>query len=264
MIPETQRLLGGKEEEKGEGFIVEKSLSTWTFPKLINEFVGTFFLIVTISLTVGQSKALAALAIGSVLAVFIYAGGHVSGAHYNPAVTLAFYLGAKGRDITFTAVDIIMYWTFQLLGGVVAALVAYLISGNHVALTVDPALTGAAFILEVLFTFALAYVVLGSATLAAEKGPNSFYGFAIGFTVFAGAVSAGSISNGVFNPAVATGLIVVDLMFGGKSDLVWIFGYWTAELIGGALAALVFYVTHSDDEKEYPKKSHAPVPSEEP
>lgn len=160
--------------------------------------------------------------------VMIYAGGHVSGAHFNPAVTLAVFI--RGRC---PAKDVIPYWVAQVLAGVVAAMVAVFLvgkSGSPMEIKNVPA----ALVAEFLFTFALAYVVVNSATAKGTAG-NSFYGLAIGMTVMAGAFSVGSISGGAFNPAVAVGAAVMKLV--NFSDI-WI--HLVADLSGGLCAGLVF------------------------
>ena len=207
--------------------------------KYIVEFIGTFFLVLTIGLTVlgtsGPAAALAPLAIGSVLAVMIFAGGHVSGGHYNPAVTLGVFL--RGRC---PAGDVPMYWIAQVAAALAAAAVVGFLKPDAVG-TPGPLAVGPALVAEFLFTFALVNTVLNVATAKATAG-NSFYGWAIGFTVLAGAYSVGSISGGAFNPAVAVGLC--SLKLAAWSNL-WI--YLVADLAGGAAAALVFKLTHPDD-----------------
>ena len=207
--------------------------------KYITEFIGTFFLVFTVCCSVATSQTLAALGIGAVLAVMIFAGGHISGGHYNPAVSLAVYL--RGR---LSMNDLGAYWVSQLLGGLVAAGVyrfvvihrpesAGSISGAHAI--------WAAFVVELLFTFALAYVVLNVAT-SKDHPNNSFYGLAIGFTVLAGAVAVGSISGGAFNPAVGLGVLVGGLAGWGN---LWI--YLVATLLGGAGAGYAFRYLNPDD-----------------
>lgn len=202
----------------------------------LTEFLGTFFLVLTIGLTVASGTALAALAIGSALMVMVYMGGHISGAHYNPAVTLAVWLrgGIESRWVAG-------YWAVQLLAGLAAAAVAATASGVAVAPAPAPeAAPLAAFLLEFLFTFALALVVLHVATSDETTG-NSYYGLAIGFTVLVGAIAAGPISGGAFNPAVAVGPIAwrAAAANGGLADM-WL--YLAAPLLGGAVAAAAFKV----------------------
>jgi aquaporin Z len=204
----------------------------------LTEFLGTFFLVLTIGLTVASGTALAALAIGSALMVMVYMGGHISGAHYNPAVTLAVFLrgGIEARWVAG-------YWAVQLLAGLAAAAVAATAAGVAVAPAPAPeAAPLAAFLLEFLFTFALALVVLNVATSDETTG-NSYYGLAIGFTVLVGAIAAGPISGGAFNPAVAVGPIAwrAATANGGLADL-WL--YLAAPLLGGAVAAAAFKVQH--------------------
>lgn len=198
--------------------------------KYFVELIGTFFLVLTVGCTVigSGAGALAPLAIGSALMVMIFAGGHISGGHFNPAVTFGVWLrgGCKGRDA-------VPYMIFQVVGGVLAALaVKYLKGGAAVAqlrLATVPALLA-----EFLFTFALVYVVLNAAT-AKETLGNSFYGLAIGFTVMVGAFAVGNISGGAFNPAVAVGISALGLSTWAN---IWI--YLVAEFAGGAVAAGAF------------------------
>ena len=207
--------------------------------KILVEFIGTFFLVLTIGLNVlgstPESALFAPIAIGTVLAVMIFAGGHISGGHFNPAVTLAVFL--RGRC---TASEVPGYWIAQVLAGIAAALVAGFLKAGVVVTPGSPAVVPA-LVAEFLFTFALAYVVLNVATAKATSG-NSFYGWAIGSTVLVGAYSVGSISGGAFNPAVAIGLCTMNLAAWAN---LWI--YLVANLAGGAAAAAVFRVTHSDD-----------------
>src|SRR5215470_12348594 len=174
--------------------------------KYLTEFIGTFFLVFTVGCTVigNGAGALAPLAIGSALMVMIFAGGHISGGHYNPAVTLGVWMRGKCETK-----DVAPYMISQIVAAVVAALaVKYLKTGSAVTpMSLD---TVPALLSEFLFTFALVYVVLNVATAKGTSG-NSFYGLAIGFTVMTGAFAVGNISGGVFNPAVAVGISIMGL-----------------------------------------------------
>lgn len=209
--------------------------------KLVTEFIGTFFLVLTVGLTVVAGTPLAPIAIGSSLMVMVYMGGHVSGAHYNPAASLAILLRGK-----MDAKDLVPYWIAQVAGAVVASLVVSSTTGSTFAPAPGAdAGTMAALLLEFLFTFALCLVILNAATARATEG-NSFYGLAIGFTVLVGAFAAGGISGGAFNPAVGLGPILVDALVGGGSmGALWI--YLVGPLAGGAVAAAVFKIQNPDD-----------------
>ena len=210
---------------------------TTSMPKYLCELIGTFFLVLTIGCTVigGVAGVIPPLAIGSALMVMIFAGGHVSGGHYNPAVTLGVWL--RGRCDTK---DVLPYMASQVLGAVLAALaVKYLRSGVEVVVAKPD--VGRALIAEFLFTFALVYVVLNVATAKGTAG-NSFYGLAIGFTVLTGAFAVGDISGGAFNPAVAVGISVLGLS--SWSNL-WIF--LVANFLGGAAAAGVFRLLNTEE-----------------
>jgi len=205
--------------------------------KYIAEFIGTFFLVLTIGCTAipNAPGVIPPLAIGAALMVMIYAAGHLSGAHFNPAVTLAVWI--RGRCETK---DVLPYWGAQVLAGIVAALVAVFLvgkSGTPMEIQRFPA----AFVAEFLFTFALAYVVLNVATAKATSG-NSFYGLAIGMTVMTGAFAVGSISGGAFNPAVAVGAAVMKLL---SFSHIW--AHIAADLGGGLVAGLVFKFLNPDD-----------------
>ncbi len=199
--------------------------------KLITEFIGTFFLTLTIctAAAFGTAGSHAPFAIASTLMVMIYAGGHVSGAHYNPAVTISIYLrGACDKS------DVAPYIASQVAAGVAAALAASNLlvpEGDVAPLVMD---TGPAMAAELLFTFALAYVILNVATSESTEG-NGYYGAAIAFVVLAGALTVGSISGASFNPAVTASLVSAGVMEVADS---WV--HLVPQLAGGALAALVF------------------------
>ena len=205
--------------------------------KYITEFIGTFFLLLTIgcSVIIGGSGVIAPLATGSILMTMIYAGGHVSGGHYNPAVTLGVWI--RGRC---PAKDVVPYWLAQFIGTVLAALVLNYLKGSAGAKPMELK-PGPALLAEFLFTFALVYVVLNSATAKATSG-NSFYGLAIGFTVMSGAFAVGSITSAAFNPAVAIGISIMGLSAWAN---IWIF--FLANFSGGLVAALAFKFINPED-----------------
>jgi len=199
--------------------------------KYITEFIGTLFLVMGAALggAIGASLA---------LVIMVYAGGHISGAHYNPAVTLSVWMRGK-----IEMKDAVMYWVFQFAGAVVAALlVAYVFDtegGGSCVVSNETALK--AILAELLGTFALAYVVLNVATAKGTNG-NSFYGLAIGGTVLAMALTLGRFSGGAFNPGVAIGLSIQGALCW---DHIWV--YFVGALGGGALAAIVFSLNNPDD-----------------
>lgn len=208
--------------------------------KYLVEFVGTTLFLTAILGAVLTQSALAPVGIGAALMVLVYAGGHISGAHYNPAVSVAVLV--RGR---LPVTDLLPYIAAQLLG----ALAAYLLSlgmygdqldrlsgGLDLSGTVFAALLG-----ELVFTFALAWVVLHVAT-SDDHPVNSFYGLAIGFTVTAGAIAVGSISGAAFNPAV-----VFALSIAGVFEWKWIWLYLIAQFAGAALAGLAFRYVEPDD-----------------
>jgi aquaporin Z len=206
----------------------------------LTEAIGTFFLVLTIGLTVVGGTEFAPLAIGAALTALVYMGRHISGAHYNPAVTLAIFMRGK-----LEGGSVAPYMVSQVAGAFVATLVVSVVMGSTFAPAPSPdATTVAALLVEILYTFALALVVLNVATADATSG-NSFYGLAIGFTVAAGAFAGGPVSGGAFNPAVGAGPILAHAILGGGGvgDL-WL--YLVGPFTGGALAALVFRLQHND------------------
>ncbi|MDT5187584.1 MAG: aquaporin [Mycobacterium sp.] len=205
------------------------------------EAIGTFFLVFTVGAAVGSGNSLAPLGIGAVLMVMIYAGGHLSGGHYNPAVTLAVLVRRRiGLRQAFA------YWVVQFGAGLLAAVVVRTVVdptriANAAALTLTGRTLLAAFVAELLFTFALCYVVLNVAT-SKDHPENSFYGLAIGFTVVAGAIAVGAISGGAFNPAVSLSAAVMG-MFAWQT--LWI--YLVAQALAGIAAGVTFLALNPDD-----------------
>jgi aquaporin Z len=206
--------------------------------KCLVEFIGTFFLVFTIGMAVRHGTPLAPFAIGAILMVMIYAGGHVSGAHFNPAVTLAVLVRGRADD---KGLPYVGYWLAQLAGALIAAcLVNYLQSG---LMPGGPALhpTIPSIIVEFLFTFALAWVILNTAMHRGTAG-NSFYGVAIGMTVLAGAITVGGISGGAFNPAVGLAALVMGLESAKQLGV-----HIVSDLAGAVTAAFVFKLVHGSD-----------------
>jgi aquaporin Z len=202
----------------------------------LTEFIGTFFLVLTVCLTAPTGNPFAPLAIGASLMIMVYMGGHISGGHYNPAVSLAAAIrGAlpMGR--------LAPYWLAQVLGAMAAALAAQYALGRAFACAPAEGVgAGQALLIEFLFTFALCLVVLNVATSRKTEG-NSYYGLAIGFTIVVAAFAGGGISGGAFNPAVGTGPIVMNAIHaGGGFGNLWL--YIVGPMLGGAAAALVFKV----------------------
>lgn len=207
--------------------------------KFIVEFIGTFFFVFTVGACVlGPSAGvLAPLAIGSVLMVMVFAGGHISGGHFNPAVTVAVAL--RGR---MPGMEVPSYILAQMAGAVFGSGAAYYLKGGPVPNPSAPVYAlPQAVLAEFLFTFALAYVVLNVATAKANAG-NSFYGLAIGFIVMCGAVAVGPISGGVFNPAIATGLLYMGIL-----PVFKYLAYIAAQLSAGAIAAYIFKTLNAED-----------------
>jgi aquaporin Z len=202
-------------------------------PKLLTELVGTFLFLSVIALA--PTAPLTPLAIGAALMVMVYMGGHVSGAHYNPAVSFGVFLRRK-----IDAVTMVAYWVVQLVGGALAFVFGDLVSGKTPGIHPGGGvLTASALAIEVAFTFALVLVVLNVAATRATEG-NSYFGLAIGFTIVVAGFAGGPISGGAFNPAVGFGATLGTALFshGSWSDL-WL--YVVGPLVGAALAAGVHY-----------------------
>jgi len=216
--------------------------------KYIAEFIGTFFLVLTIGCTVvgAGTGVIAPLAIGAALMVMVYAGGHISGGHYNPAVTLGILIRGKVQPT-----DVVPYMVAQFAGAAVAALIVSKLLRAGVAVTPISPHIGPALVAEFLFTFALVYVVLNAATAEGTSG-NSFYGLAIGMTVMTGAFAVGDISGGAFNPAVALGICIL-----GISDWNNIWIYLLATFAAGRLEAVIFQLIN-------PLMQTTPIATEEP
>ncbi len=206
--------------------------------KYVVEFIGAFFLTFAVGVAVLSGSVFTPLAAGATLMVMIYAGGHISGGHYNPAVTMAALV--RRRIGIGNAVG---YWIAQVVGGVVAGALARAVVNPATVktLTLSGHTKAAAAVVELLITFALCYVVLNVATSKDQPG-HGFFGLAIGFTVAAGAFAVGGISGGVFNPAVALGGATAGLF---AWSTIWI--YLLVELGAGIAAGLAFLALNPGD-----------------
>jgi aquaporin Z len=202
--------------------------------KYATEFIGTFFLVLTVCLTVMGGSSMAPLAIGASLMIMVYMGGHISGGHYNPAVSLAALMSRR--------LDASEFWPYvgsQLLGSIVASAIAFGIMRRSFAPAPGaevPAFT--ALVVEFIFTFALCLVVLNVATAKKTAG-NSYYGLAIGFTIVVAAFAGGGISGGAFNPAVGTGPTLVKAV-SAHGSLAHLWLYIVGPCLGAAAASRVF------------------------
>lgn len=207
---------------------------TGTLRSALAELVGTFVFVFAIIGAVNSGSDLTPLAIGFALMVMVYATGHISGAHLNPAVSVGVWL--RGA---IDVMGLVAYLVAQLVGAALAAAVSFALF--PAAAEAQQIEVGPAFLVEALWTFVLVYVVLNVAT-SKDHPDNSFYGLAIGTTVFVGAVGLGGISGGGFNPAVALGLSITGQFAWGSY---WL--YFIAPIIGGAVAAVVFRVLNAHD-----------------
>lgn len=213
---------------------------------VIVECVGTFLFVLTIALSANQNAEVAPLAIGFMLMVMIFSFGYLSGGHFNPSVTLAVFLSVA----EFKKEKFIMYIVAQMVGSVAAGLYYTLIRGPTLPMPMPSSLSfGAmmrAFFAESVYTFMLASVVLHVA--CSKQKNNNFYGFAIGMTVLAGALCVGSISGGAFNPAVATGLIVVNCLSLKCAGMASLWVYWASEILGSIVASILYLATVNIDD----------------
>ena len=202
------------------------------------EAIGAFFLTFVVAVSVLSGSVFTPLAAGAALMVMIYAGGHISGGHYNPAVTMgALVRGRIGIG------DAVPYWIAQVVGGVIAGVIARAVVNPATVktLTLSGHAEAAAAVVELLVTFALCYVMLNVATSKDQPG-NGFFGLAIGFTVTAGAFAVGGISGGVFNPAVALGGATAGVF---AWSTIWV--YILVELGAGVAAGLAFLALNPGD-----------------
>jgi len=225
---------------------MDSEVSSLQWPKYIVECVATFFLVLTIGIAgvLGMAGDMAPLAVGLALIALVYMGGHVSMAHYNPAITLCFFI--RGRC---PAREVLPYLVAEFAGAVLGALVVRGIFAEHIMIGEETAqitrwVPGAGMPVlaaEFFFTFLLAFVILNVASAIKIVG-NEFYGLAIGFTVAGGAWAVGPISLASFNPAVTLGLAVM-------GRLAWpdIWMHLLPQVLAAALAAFAFKALYPAD-----------------
>jgi len=219
------------------------------FPPCLVEFVGQWLFVFTVQVNVGfgEQNQWDALAIGSILMVMVFMGGHISGGHYNPAVTLGVYLRGKiGRK------KALIYVVVQVTSAITASLAGWAITSKHPFPGPGKDFNvGHAFLAEVIYSTALVLVVLNVATTESQED-NSFFGLAIGFIVMVGVFAVGKISGGVFNPAIGTGLTVAHGMAGGNIQYLWL--WWVAPCLGACIAAGIFRITNAREFRTTPEK----------
>lgn len=215
--------------------------------RLVSEFLGTFMLVLTVGLNVLGGSTAGAFSIAASLMCMIYALGDVSGANFNPAVTMAIVCSRRG---VLSTADGAMFVVAQISGGIVAAFTySAMKGGQSFALKPEPSAWSQVLVAEFAFTFVLAFVVLSVATV---KDPlTEYFGFAIGMCVTVGGCAIGKISGGSLNPAVSIGISASHAAKGGFAQCL---GYTVIELLAGVAAAGMFQVTQpsefSMDEKD--------------
>ena len=201
----------------------------------ITEFIGTFFLVLTIGLTAGVD--IAPIAIGGMLMVMVYMGGHISGAHYNPAVSIAMII----RGL-LSVKEAIKYILSQLGGALLASYLVSFLTGDIMKVAAGEYSVSQILVVEAIFTFALVLVILNVATNPKTEG-NSYYGLAIGFTIMAAAYAGGGISGGAYNPAVGTAPILIDSLMSDGSTLGNLWYYLVGPITGAISASFVYKLT---------------------
>jgi len=228
----------------------EKPVNTFSWShsngsKYMSEFIGTFFLVFTVGCNVLTGSVGAAISIGSMLMVMIYALGSCSGAHFNPAVTVAILLSGRGLINVATAG---IYIVVQLLGGLCAGACYWMICGGTFALApVGKYSVLSVCIVEAFYTMALCYVVLNVATTVRQDG-NHYFGLAIGFTVVAAALAIGGVSGCSLNPAVSFGTLMVAWANKGTAALTYFPLYFFMPFVGSVMAWGTFRIVRREDE----------------
>jgi aquaporin Z len=220
-----------------------------TQAKCVSEFIGTYMLVLAVGCNVlTGSPVWGVTSIACTLMVCIYALGGISGANFNPAVSVALGI-AKKLDWN----DVGIYICVQLVAGILAGL-SYGVTLWHVFnLAPTPGFHWwQAALAEIIYTFMLCFVVLNVACSKQHAGKNQFYGLAIGFVVIAGGYGAGHISGGCFNPAVAWGIDVSSAGIGFG----WCLAYTIFEFIGAALAAVLFGICRPEEKEDGPPREY--------
>jgi len=226
--------------------------------KILSEFLGTFMLVVTVGFNIITGSTATAFSAAASLMCMIYSLGNVSGAHFNPAVTVACV--ARGAC---ASMDGIGYVLGQMLAGLCAGLLTAIFHAAGPSKDTTFALKpgegytfSAAGVAELFFTFVLAYVVLATATTKRPSSQltaqNFYFGLAIGSCVTAGGFAIGSVSGGELNPAVSAGVAMMGIMSPGSGPLPsysYFIGFVLLELFGGLCAAVVFRLTHPREVK---------------
>merc|ERR1719456_263367 len=212
--------------------------------KLASEFIGTFYLVLTVGLNVLGSSPAPVWSIAAALMCMIFSLGNCSGGHFNPAVTLAVTLRGGGK---IGPGEVPAYMASQILGGIAAAFTYTAMEKGH-TVPLGPGANygwGAAAVAELVFTFVLCFVVLSVATTDKQQPLSQYFGLAIGSCVTAGGYAIGAVSGGSLNPAVSIGLSSSDLINGGKFYQCLLYAVF--EFAGAALGAGAFMVTRPSE-----------------
>jgi aquaporin Z len=229
--------------------------------KYAAEFIGVYFLVLTVGCNVHSGSIGGALSVGSMLAVMVYALGSVSGGHLNPAVTLCIAL--RGGHIT--APDALMYMCAQFSAAVTAAMTYAVMQGD--AFKFAPVwhyTAGAALSVELLYSCLLCYVVLNVATTVKDAG-NQYFGLAVGLTVSSAALGIGHVSGCSLNPAVSFGCLFAAGVWGGFSSINFWGLYVLTPFLAALIAVVLFGMVRPDEMGRYqPTKRPEPVPEPAP
>ena len=203
--------------------------------------MGTIVLVLATRLALNDPDGVAFIAVGVTLCALIYAFDHVSGAQFNPAVTIGLVITRKMSALTG-----ILYVIVQTMGGLTGGLLAYAIASPKDIKPFVPANgTGASWAAEFLYAFALILVQQNVGTEKNSTEPNSYFGIAVAFTVLSGAAATFQISGACFNPAIGTGVDFAAILVSGQFGLTNIWIYWTAPVMGAVTASAVkFYQNH--------------------